>query len=399
MKQVVLHIGMHKTGTTSVQSALSGYARRGVKYASFSEVNHSVPMHTIFSESRADYHVWKRRGFSPIQIEEERKKYLKILEDDVKDRSCSRLIISGEDIGTLMPSDQSAIVQWFQDRRVDLKILALVRSPIAYASSVAQEIIRGGSTEIPLVRPHYKSRLDTFSKLLPVGSVVVGSYDDLSSSGRLFSFFEKQLGVTLPRNARLNQSRSLQAILLTHLLNNSGLELQGTLEKQLAREKLLSLIDSVFSIENGCSNCSGLLSRCLDSDNAQKEATWLFKKFDIDFRDLCGKFRGLTSNDIDVNSYFHQHQSKLVQMFETRGMKYSSNQSISSQLIRIYTSILRECVSEHSAYLIRDIALQIHKDPSKLGLKDALELMKVAGNLRPGGPFIQKKIAEWTRRC
>ena len=50
MEKVILHIGMHKTGTTSIQSAIKNFEGNRVKVASFEETNHSIPMLTIFSK-------------------------------------------------------------------------------------------------------------------------------------------------------------------------------------------------------------------------------------------------------------------------------------------------------------------------------------------------------------
>ena len=77
MKEVILHIGIHKTGSTSIQKALKGYNKDGVKAIGFEEENHSIPMYTIFSESRYDYPIWRERNYCRGDIEKKK--------SDVKD--------------------------------------------------------------------------------------------------------------------------------------------------------------------------------------------------------------------------------------------------------------------------------------------------------------------------
>ena len=87
LKEVILHIGLHKTGSTSIQSALKGYDKNGTKTVSFENENHSIPMYTIFSKNRYDYHIWKNAGISKVNIDRNIQKYLKIILADIDDKS------------------------------------------------------------------------------------------------------------------------------------------------------------------------------------------------------------------------------------------------------------------------------------------------------------------------
>ena len=93
MKEVILHIGLHKTGTTSIQRALKGYNKNGVKAIGFEEKNHSIPMYKIFSESRYKYHIWQKRNYSRGDIEKKRNDYLEILTSECSNNEIKTLII------------------------------------------------------------------------------------------------------------------------------------------------------------------------------------------------------------------------------------------------------------------------------------------------------------------
>ena len=50
MKEVLIHIGLHKTGTTAIQQSLKHYRDDTTRYAFFGErfTNHSIIMKFIF---------------------------------------------------------------------------------------------------------------------------------------------------------------------------------------------------------------------------------------------------------------------------------------------------------------------------------------------------------------
>ena len=48
--KLFLHIGMHKTGSSSIQFSLNGFENESIRYAKLGFENHSVPIYTAFSE-------------------------------------------------------------------------------------------------------------------------------------------------------------------------------------------------------------------------------------------------------------------------------------------------------------------------------------------------------------
>lgn len=73
MRTVYLHVGMHKTGSTAIQSAFSGFDDGKTKYADLGYQNHSIPFCTAFSGDYQDYHIWKSVGLTPDQIEQKKR--------------------------------------------------------------------------------------------------------------------------------------------------------------------------------------------------------------------------------------------------------------------------------------------------------------------------------------
>jgi len=67
MKEFILHIGIHKTGTTSIQSALMNYNDGETIYASALNENNSIPLGLLFYPERV-LRIYKRMGKSFLDI-------------------------------------------------------------------------------------------------------------------------------------------------------------------------------------------------------------------------------------------------------------------------------------------------------------------------------------------
>ena len=72
MREVIIHIGLHKTGSTSIQKALYGYQDVSTRYACFAEANHSLPMFTIFSKNPKSHRLYKDWAISEKQVEKKK---------------------------------------------------------------------------------------------------------------------------------------------------------------------------------------------------------------------------------------------------------------------------------------------------------------------------------------
>jgi hypothetical protein len=97
----IIHIGLHKTGSSSIQNSLRAYDDGKAFYARLGNPNHSVAFRTLFASDYLDYHVWKRKGYSKEEIEERKTAYNKAMIQQLSRNDRSRIIFSGEGISNL----------------------------------------------------------------------------------------------------------------------------------------------------------------------------------------------------------------------------------------------------------------------------------------------------------
>ncbi|MGR3794763.1 hypothetical protein [Vannielia sp. SX4] len=290
MKEVLLHIGTHKTGSTTIQRALHGYNDGVTRCAGFQHQNHSIPLYTIFSERRAAYHIWRNQGFTSSRVEALRKKYLAELDRDLADPSHDRLVISGEDISVLATAEKQALLARISDAGLTVKVVVFTRSPLAYVASDTQERVKNGLAPVPL-SPGYHHKIAPFVEALGPANVIACDFDAILSGRQdLIEVFSKLAGIVLPPTQAVNQSMSLAALALTRKLDTLPLAVKDKPHRIAARRRLVNRIVRAFDTGAGFEKPPKEIFRALVRKGAENDSHWLAETFGIDYTaDLKGE--------------------------------------------------------------------------------------------------------------
>ena len=341
MKQVILHIGMHKTGSTSIQSSLKGYLDDRVKYASFKEENHSIPLYTIFSEDRYDYHVWKTKGLDKQQIETKRQEYLEIFESDLNDSNYDKLIISGEDIAVLDEAGKEALVHMISKNNIEIKVVMFVREPLGLAISDIQQWVRlRRDNVVSEYRVGYKIRIKKFCELIPKENIFVEDlHQAIAKSGCIVKRFAEIAGLTLKSGARLNESMSLQAFALIYRLNKLPLKILGNKAREVLRAEVVNSITSHFSCDAGFQKADKKMAGFLLNDAAVEECTFLREEFGIDYGDISVE-KNLDKFVDYLNNSLNDMDEEIQKLFAKLNVSYSSDISLEQNLLELFVTML-----------------------------------------------------------
>jgi hypothetical protein len=212
---------MHKTGTSSIQEALSSFNDNGILYGDLLESNHSLAFYTLFSKNYLNYHVWLKRGFNIKEIKEKRKVYLTRIANQLTDLSVKKIIFSAESIGLLEEDEKTSMLLFFTQYGVRINVICYVREPVSFAYSVFQEDIRGGFTNIKeIYNPRYKYRLDVFKENPLVNELIVRDYSSLVKKDVVSDLFETlNLNSEAHNYNRENTRLSISAMKLIYLVN------------------------------------------------------------------------------------------------------------------------------------------------------------------------------------
>lgn len=147
MRTLFLHVGPHKTGTTTIQSTCVNqrYMLEKHDISYFPGNNHTI-FYKAFSDCIDSFHQfyrgWKRTVNQDFEKETIRKELSTI--------PCSNIIVSSEDISLLSENSLSELREFLIDKcDIDNVIcVAFIRNPFGYLKSSIQQFIKPGLTDL-----------------------------------------------------------------------------------------------------------------------------------------------------------------------------------------------------------------------------------------------------------
>jgi hypothetical protein len=176
-KHLILHVGFHKTGTSSLQVTcrenLEALVKQGYHYPCFTfegreMFNHSIPIYSLFCEDASQYHINIKWGYADKSAAL-KASFAKQLEIALK--NSDRIIFSGEDISLLPVSGLRALRQHLEERGFHIRLLCSVRRPYSFTCSHLQQQVKGGGISsfiketIPSKTRHINNLLEVFDDI------------------------------------------------------------------------------------------------------------------------------------------------------------------------------------------------------------------------------------------
>ncbi len=163
-RSVILHTGLHKTATSSIQRTLANnrdvLCANGIHYGHFTncngldQVNHSLPLRICFSEK---YHQHTYFKTNTLDHEQERERFWSELNLNLE--TLQTVVFSGEGISKLSRVELMQLRVFFEERAFAIRPICFVRSPYSMTCSSRQENIKAGRKEqnrheksMPIVR-------------------------------------------------------------------------------------------------------------------------------------------------------------------------------------------------------------------------------------------------------
>lgn len=285
MKNVILHIGMHKTGSTAIQKSLHGYDDGVTRYARFDHTNHSLAMSTIFSRDRFKYHLWRESGADLRTIEERRERYLRELDDELSDPSRENVVISGESVSVLAADEKLELIEHIESRGCALQVVCFVRRAEALAPSSIQQGIKGGLDQVQEYSLGYEQAIEPFRERLPRNQLVVRDYDEAVSEtgGDIVAAFARMAGLSDVESKRANTSLSEPAIKLLYRFNQLPVLAVGSMERTVARGALREALAAAYPLEGGAPRLDKAIFSHAVGDAVHEQYAYLRDVHGIDF--------------------------------------------------------------------------------------------------------------------
>ncbi len=313
----IVHIGMHKTGSSSIQLNLSGTVNENFTYFDLGEKNHSIPIYSLFSVNKYKYHMHKRQGLTKNDIDnfnvDTINKFKKHLENN---KNYNTFVISGEDISVLdiegLCTFRNLLKHYFED----IKIVAYVRPPFSFIVSAVQQRIKNGTfnnfeKDLKNVFPNYRNRFEKFDTVFGKENVALHLFEknNLIKNDIITDFlFKNNLKVKVKEKkfASTNESLSLEAISLIYIYNKLGIKPIESLKGNQSKKFFMSVLRKVGTTKF-------LLSKQLIQpvlDDKYEDISWIDKRMNMKISD--SNIYKDSLNSITCEKDFHKVAKKSV---------------------------------------------------------------------------------------
>lgn len=211
VETVVLHIGRHKTGTSSIQATLKAnrerLAERGVYYPACLPANHSGFFVNAFAPNPAKHHNNTRDNRTRAEIDRIVEGYMAELRRELDGFEGHTAIFSAEDASTvLVPRGINRIRNTF-DRLCNpgrFKVVLYTRHPISFAHSAIQQNVKGNGMYLDEARRRhvvptarrYREIVEAYRKVFGPEALVLRSFEAaVKTEGGLFADFMAAAGL------------------------------------------------------------------------------------------------------------------------------------------------------------------------------------------------------------
>lgn len=258
MSRCVLHVGMPKTGTSSIQQSLAGFADdRHVWYEDHKgRTNHAAAIFELLGAGKPDPAQRRRRMNgegravpSPTPDPDTRKQ----LERTISSLGSRTLVISGEGMLLLSREQLGELLAWLRSRGLaDIEVVAYVRPFAGYVTSLARASKGGILKHLNFARrsSRYRDSFEKFDQVFGRDNVRLWKFDPKTfHAGCVVQDFCSRLGIDFPpeRVVRANESIPREAVALLYTYRKYAEELGASEMSQAERFALIQRMGDVGS--------------------------------------------------------------------------------------------------------------------------------------------------------
>lgn len=232
--KIVIHCGMHKTGSSSIQYTFAGLNHPDLEYIKWgASGNHSALFVLLFEEAEklADYHSFKARGPDFVKsLPAMREEWQRRVSEQLEQAGHKTVIFSAEDISA--PFQQNAVSRmrdFFARWSDDVTVIGFVRPPAGFMASAFQQYLKGGTiAEVNQggLSPHYRARFERVDSVFGRANVHLKAFSpDRLLDGDVVQDFARQIGfapLVDDQVIRTNESLSLEAVALLYVQRKLG---------------------------------------------------------------------------------------------------------------------------------------------------------------------------------
>ncbi len=228
MSACIIHYGMPKTGSSSIQT----YLLRSLADPRFFNIDlgrrgSGNLIATAFRAHPEQHHRSIKRGLAPAEVQQEIASIRTALARELERVDGRTALLSAELLANFSVMEFAALCDFIRPHAAEISAVGYVRSPLAFMESVFQQRVKSGTGSFRLEQnyPRYRERFEKFETVLGRERVAYWSFAPASFPGScVVQDFCARLGIRCDGAAvqRVNDSLSLPAIRLLYAYRKYG---------------------------------------------------------------------------------------------------------------------------------------------------------------------------------
>ncbi|MEM6415331.1 MAG: hypothetical protein AAF720_11830 [Pseudomonadota bacterium] len=397
MKRALVHIGMHKTGTSSIQESLAGYDDGTIRYADLKERGHGSVLFTAFE----DVNIQNSRNGKQCSLEHAEQKRMtarQCIINDVTKHNASLTIFSAEALLYLSLQGVKDLKEFFDQYFDDIEILAYVREPLSYILSMTQQFIKMGAITTELPSPSYQNSFVKFIDTFGRSKVIFRQYSKENLVGASsVSDFCNFVGIPHESivHSTVNKRLPFEAVQLLHNLNAQRVFNSKAPPFVKARNAVIDILTDLFN-SPFVAALDDLESAIEPDDIRWMEETAGFDLCRADIKPNCHrKGRGLLDRLENISP---STKGTLLGYLDENDILFEEDDTVTQLIMRLFLfQMNRYSLSVQSAFILRDLAIKL-EDHSDFTLSQARDVMAIARLIHPQGDFIRRKLVEYEEK-
>lgn len=323
MTRLVLNMGMHKTGSSSIQQNLKELNTRQAAYLNVGHPNQSAVYSTMFMEEPETYSAHRKNSRSVEQVAELRALFRERFEEQIALHDGKTLLSSAEDIGLMSENEVIAMRDWLKLHFDEVLIVGYARPPVSFMASALQQRMAGG-VRIGDLFPPYRERFEKFDRVFGRENVLLSKFDCAHlKDGDVVADFVDKAGLSLPSEqwVKDNEGRSLEATAIMYAQRKLG---RGFVRYPKAPRDNSHVVNLLRSIgETKVNLHSDFLDNKLETRKADLD--WMAERLGVEFVDFPTDPDGALHSLDDLLPEAGRHLPNVIQVLlsETQSIKDS----------------------------------------------------------------------------
>ena len=306
MMKAIIHVGMSKTGTSSIQQTFAAITNEqltknptNILYPS-GDSNHSFLTALLFMKNPLRNPGFKALGLTSDDIEVLKKDRRAELIAQIRASDAETFFMSSELLSSFTAGRMRKMKVFLDRHFEDAQILAYVRPPVGYMTSAFQQRLKGNLTNLELVWPKYRKRFEVMDKVFGKENVNLKIFDrNTLYKGDVVADCAKFIGFELEPDQIINKNESLSleatALLYIHRKYGTGFK-AGSYEAIANNEKFTHFLRTIKGEKLRFSD--KLLKPILDEN--REDLDWIEERLGMSILDSIPEAGRLISEEGDL---------------------------------------------------------------------------------------------------